>query len=254
MKISKLLPALVLLSGSAFAQVIPINFNPGDTVSYDGWRNLTNVNFPGYSGFPGFSGWPGPIGSNAAGSGDANLNKVGNGPGGGPYVGGESIYFGGTSNVPNTLGGTLSVTDSTIISDLNTVVFQIQIGEAFGYDLYNGAPPTLMVNGSTPITLQYSGLIAHVDTGTTFPTPDGPEIVYLNTWGFQYDLSGISEPITSLTIQFSGVQHSQVYALQLNQSSGIYSNSLVPEPSTALLGCFGLGLALVSRRRRKVAE
>jgi hypothetical protein len=256
MKVFRFVPLLAVLSGTAFAQVIPIDFNNGDVISYDGWSNFSMIAYPGYGSFPGGTAWPGPIGSNTPDSGDANLNKVDNGAGGGPFIGTSSLYFGGFSNVQNTLGGTVSVTDNSIISDLNTVVFQIQIGQALGYDLYDGAAPILMINGTTPVALQYTALINQFDTGETFlnPVSGDEEPIFLNTWGFQWDLSGISDPITSLSIEFSAVQHSQIYALQLDQSSGIYTSSLVPEPSTALLGGVGLGLAFVLRRRRAPVE
>ncbi len=199
---------LVAAAASVSAQIIPIDFDPGDTTSFDGWANLSSAGFPGpgYGTFPGSGAWLGPVGSNVAGSGDANLGKIANGPGGGPFVAANSIYFGSFTAVPNTLGGTLGVTDTTILAGTNTLVLQIQIGEATGYDFYNGAPPTLVLNGTTPITLEYSGLVNQFQDGTfTNPVTGLPEPVYVNTWGFQWDVSSFVDPITSLSIEFSGV-------------------------------------------------
>ncbi len=244
---------LIAAAATASAQIIPIDFDSGDTASFDGWANLSSGGYPGpgYGSFPGAGAWPGPIGSNVAGSGDANLVKVANGPGGGPFVASNSIYFGSFTAVPNTLGGTLGVTDGTMLAGTNTIVLQVQIGEASGYDFFNEVPPALVLNGTTPITLEYSALINQFQDGTFVnPVTGLPEPVYVNTWGFQWDVSTFGGPITSLSIEFSGVTHSQVYALQLDQSTGVYNTSLVPEPSVALLlGSAGAAILLVRRRR-----
>lgn len=246
---------LVAAAATVSAQIVPIAFDPGDTTSFDGWASIAAASYPGYGTFPGSGAWPGSIGSNVAGSGDANLVKVANGPGGGPFVATNSVYFGSFTAVANTLGGTLGVTDGTMIAGTNTIVLQVQIGQAQGYDFYNGTPPSLVINGTTPITLAYSGLINQFQDGTfTNPVTGLPEPVYVNTWGFQWDVSTFVGPITSLGIEFSGVTHSQVYALQLDQSTGVYNTSLVPEPSAALLlGSAGAALMMVRRRRRSIA-
>jgi hypothetical protein len=252
MKVFRFLPLLAAVSGTAFAQVIPINFNGGDVTSYDGWGDFNSTIYPGYGAFPGGTAWPNPIVANTPGSGDAALNKVSNASGGGgPFISSTSVYFGSYTNSQNSFGGTLGITDNTVVPDLKTVVLQIQIGEVLGYDLYNGAAPILSVNGTTPVALKYSALVNYWDTGTIFtdPTTDEEEPIYINTWGFQWDLSGIQEPITSLSIEFSGVKHAQVYALQLNQSSGVYNTSLVPEPTTTMLAGLGAALAFIGRRR-----
>ena len=131
--------------------VIPAEFNGIGSSSFDGWINLTGANFTGYGGFPGNVTWPAPIGSNQVGSGDADLSRVVGSPsGGGPYLASDSIYFGNIAQIPNALGGTLRVTDTTPLTSLKTVVFQIQIGEAVGYDFHEPAGlPVLKVNGQT---------------------------------------------------------------------------------------------------------
>lgn len=252
------LAQIFAILASASAQVIPINFNPGDTTSFDGWL-LKASEVPGFHGsFPGFGTWD-PIDANVPGSGDADLVKVANGANGGAFIATGSLYFGSVDPdlEPDTFDGTVKFTDATPLAGVNTIVFQVQIGEALGFDFYQDLAPTLTLNGTTPITLQFSALINRYQNGE-FPIPDtDPQEfapIYVNTWGFQWDLSGFGSTITSIDIQFSAVEHAQVYATQLNQSNGVYTTSLVPEPSTwALLG-IGLGVMLVGGFRRKVGR
>lgn len=235
-----------LLATASQAEVI----DPGlaGVTQYDGWDNLTGGNFPGYGSFPGSSPWPAPIGSNQPGSGDATFNKTsGNG-----YPAGGSIYVGGFSSTPNTLGGSFSVAETSTVAGLETVVFQIEIGEAFGYDLFNHASPTLSYNGGAQALTAAPVLVEQIQNGTfTNPVTGQPEPVYLNTWLFQWDLSGVVDPISSFSVSFSAVQHAQIYALRLDQSDTL---RLVPEPAS--LGLMGLGasaLALAFRRLSRPA-
>ena len=134
--ISSTILTFLFLVGSSFAQVRVVNFGGGSS-SFDGWNNLNSATFSGYGGFPGSSAWPAPIGSNVGGSADAELSRVAGSPtGGGPFLSSSSIYFGNFAQVPNALGGTLRVADSTPLAGLQTLIFQIQIGEVLGYDFY----------------------------------------------------------------------------------------------------------------------
>lgn len=230
---------------TASAAPIPIALS-GNTQN-DGWTNaaLTSAANPGYGSFPGSGAWPAPIPSNVGG--DASLNKVSNGTGGGPYPASSSIYFGGFSGDLNVNGGTLAVTDSTPVANLQTVVFQIEIGEASTYDFYNGVLPTLSYNGGTQmLTADYISL-TQVYNGTV-EMPTGEEPVYINTYALQWDLSGVSETISSFTISFTGVQHGQVYAMQLDQSDMM--TQAVPEPSTYALMALGAGVICWHMRRK----
>lgn len=250
------LASLFVAAVNVSAQIIPIDFDAGDSTSLDGW-NLQRSIFPGRGFFPGVADWAnGPAGSNI-GDGDAELAKVANGAFGGPYIAEFSLYFGATEEVPGAFGGTVGITDITPLGDLNTIVLQIQIGEAQGFDLYNDQPPTLMLNGTTSVDLEFFALINRFQDGTfEIPGSDPPqeEPLYVNTWGFQWDLSGFSDPITSFSIQFSGVEHAQVRAIQLNQSNGVYETSLVPEPSTWILMVVGLGSLLIYGFRKRVGR
>ncbi|WAC19149.1 hypothetical protein OVA24_18135 [Luteolibacter sp. SL250] len=211
------------------------------------WNDLNASALPGYGGFPGFGAWPSPISSQGAGDNSASLTKVS----GAAYPASGSIYFGGTLLTPNTNGAQLSVNDSTPVSGLTTIVFQIQFGEAMGYDFYNNVEPVLSftagAQGGTSVAATYSGVISRFDNGT-FDPGTGPEPLYTNTYGFQWDLSGITEPITGFNITFNGVQHSSLYGMKLEQFDQNPGGSLIPEPSFALLG--GLGGLLLLRRKK----
>jgi hypothetical protein len=240
---------------NGFGQIQVVNFGSGSSGS-DAWVNVNSMNFSGYGGFPGSSAWPAPIGSNGIGSGDAELSKVAGSPtGGGPFLSSTSIYFGNFAQVPNALGGTLRVSDSTPLVDLKTLVFQIQIGEATGYDLYSpSGAPSLKINGGTSVVNPlFSGIIKRYQNGTfTSPETGLDEPVFVNTRGYQWDVSSFG-PVTSFTIDFSGVTHSQVYGLQLDQSSYFLSTAVIPEPNVGGLILAGACFFIFRRRVRVVA-
>jgi hypothetical protein len=224
------------------------------STQYDEWAagSLTSSANPGYPGFPGSGAWPAPIGSSAAGSGDANLNKVANGNGGGPYPAGAAIYYGGFSADINNNGGTLSVTDVTPVADVSNIVLQIQIGEAWTYDFWNAALPTLSYNGGTQDLAADDAQLLEAFFNGTVTMPTGEEAVYINTYLLQWDLSSLGS-ITDVSLKFTGVQHAQLYALRLDQSDE-YSPAVVPEPSAlALAGMAGMGLLVACRTRRRSA-
>ena len=235
-----------------FGQIQVVNFGSGSSGS-DAWVNVNSANFYGYGGFPGNAPWPAPIGSNGTGSGDADLSRVAGSPtGGGPFLSSSSIYFGNYAQIPNALGGTLRVSDSTPLANLKTLVFQIQIGEATGYDLYSA--PTLKINGgSSIVNLLFSGILNRYQSGTFFsPATELDEPVYVNTRGYQWDVSSLGA-VTSFAIDFSGVTHSQIYGLQLDQSSSVFSTAVIPEPNVGGLILAGACFFLFCRRARVVA-
>lgn len=223
------------------------------STQYDGWIGLTNVNYPGYGNFPGSSPWPGSIGSNrttgnvfnASEGGDAALARTGSGAGGGPFVSSSSVYFGGFSVTPNTLGGRISFADTTPVANVQTVTFQVQIAEAFGHDLFNGAFPVLSYNGgSQNLPGVFNQRIERFDAGT-FQSPVGPDTLWINTYFVQFDLTGVAGPITDFSVTVTGAMHSQVYGARLDQSDTFTS---VPTPGAmALMGLTGL---FAGRRRR----
>lgn len=235
--------ALSAVSAQAALQTVTLS----GVTQYDAWLDgsLTASSNPGYGGFPGTGTWPSPIGSSATGSGDATLNKTANGTGGGPYPASASMYFGGFSSTVNNNGGQLTVTDTTPVSGVTHIVFQVDIAEAWTYDFWNGALPVLSYNGgSQALTATTSELVDEVFVGTV-EMPSGTESIYRNTYLLEWDVTGLS--ITSFSISFNGVQHAQLYALQLDQSNGSFI-SVIPEPSA--LGLMGLAVPMLTRRRR----
>jgi hypothetical protein len=272
MKINCALALALLTASAAHAQTTPdpIAVHLAGNTSYDGWNDLTASHYPGYPGFPGTGNWPHPIVANTPGSGDATFNKIANGVGGGAEPAGESIYNGGFSADPNTKGATFAVADATPLAGLQTILFQLDIGEAFGYDLWNGSAPVLIYTtsaGSFTESASFSDILVRYDTGQSVDMPIGPGgaleavEIYQNLRAYQFDLSGVADPITSFEIDYTAVQHSQIYAMQLDQSDVAYSHpayaQAVPEPSTIMAGAlmllpFGIGIFRVVRKDRRL--
>jgi len=176
---------------------------------YDGWYNLTvsektrvvdgvSTVIAGNTGYPSVFGsaaaFPSPIASQVKSGTSANFNKVanGNGTGGldkfnadgtrnattwngtgmGPYPAGDSLYAISFSNVYNAKGGTLGIFETNPVLNLSSVVFQVEIGSANGYDFYESSVPS---DGSTPL-----GTVADREVGALDPnlgkTPGGATI------------------------------------------------------------------------------
>lgn len=259
MKLPASLPLLLcaLVAGAAHADVIsdlnpvPVTGLHGAT-STDRWTGLNSANHPGYPGFPGSGAWPAPIVADGSSPGAATLNKTS----GNAALLSTSVYFGAFTNIPQAYGGSLGATDSTPIASLKTVVFQLEIGQANGFDLWNGAAPTLTLNGGgasfNPVG---TTIIKQAQNGTFTDPNNNPQPVYLTLYGYQYDLSAATAPISSYTVDFSGVQHSQVYAMQLDAGDVAEAGSVLPapEPSAwAMIGATAVcGLAWSSRRHRR---
>ena len=151
----------------------------------------------------------------------------------------SSIYFGNFVQQTNALGGTLRISDPTPLAGLQTVLFQIQIGEVAGYDFFSPSGyPVLKINGQTNgISASFPELLVDRYQDGTFYSPETQldEPVYVNTWAFQWNLTN-APSITSFAIDFSCVTHSQVYQLRVDQSSVLQSSQLiVSPPSLALL-------------------
>lgn len=224
-------------------------FGSGNS-DFDGWANINSVNFSGYGGFPGSGAWPGSIGSNVDGSGDAELSRVAGSPtGGGPFLSSTSIYFGNFAQVPNALGGTLRISDVTPLANLKTIVFQVQIGEATGYDFFSpsGVPSLKLNGGSTVVNPMFAGVLDRFQSGTfVSPATGNDEPVYVNTWGFQWDVGSLG-PVTSFAVDLSAVTHAQIYALQLDQNSSLFTAAVIPEPGVVSLVLVGASLVIVRR-------
>lgn len=245
--------ALLALSAiTSFGQMALVDYDlPGNEQS-NVWNSLTAASYPGYGGFPGSGAWPGPMASQVAtGGGDATLNKISNGTGGGPYPASGSMYYGGFSGDINNDGGTLAVVDNSPIANLSNIVFQIQIGEAWTYDFLDHELPTLTYTTGlgtvVGLAASNSSILEKFYNGTV-EMPTGEEDIYINTYALQWDLSGVTEPITSFSISFTGVQHAQLYKLSVEQSDTYVQ--AVPEPTSAVLFAAGAVVALSRCRRR----
>lgn len=228
---------------------------------YDLWLNLASVpnmsrtapfimngvnygnlpySIPGNAGggmFPGMTMWSPyqPQFWTTATRGD--LIKTANGPGGGPYPAGSSIYFGGASPVSNTNGGSLAVKGYAIPA-VKTVTFQISIGEAYGYSLWDADGdglgsadmPKLKVydtNGTllSTLTANFAEVIKKAYNGSLEMPPGSglDEDVYINTFGLQWNLEGIQEQVGSFQVDFTGAQHAQLWSLRLDQTDTVYN-------------------------------
>jgi hypothetical protein len=248
----KSLLLLFLLVTTSVAQIIDINFSGSGTTSYSAWSNINSFNYTGYGSFPGNSPWPTPIRA-TQGSTNSVLNRVSGAPtGGGPFLASESIYFGSFAQIPNTLGGTLRLSNSLSLTNLRTLVFQIQIGEALGYDFFEPSGlPRLSLNGGTYTNAGFTNLVNRFQNGV-FPSPETgqDEPVWINTLAFQWNVTNASA-ITNYAVDFSGVTHSQIYALRWDSTS-VLQGQVVPEPSTlGLLALAAAGAAGYIIRKRK---
>lgn len=206
---------------------------PGNT-EYEGWSGLTSANNPGYPGFADPSPWPDPIFANETGSaGNAGLDKI-SGPG---NPAGGSIY---TFAAPSTF----EVVNNDPLAGLETVVFQIDMGNGSNGNLLDAAPVLNLNGGSQALAADFS-LIGTGNFAFTNPT-DPSDSGSTTLLAYQWDLSTWSGSISSYQIVWTIHDHSTIYAMQLN--SGDQFAQVVPEPGAALL--LMLGLPLLFRRQR----
>jgi hypothetical protein len=247
-----ILVLLIAFTGfKASGQIIDIDFSGGGTKSYSAWSNLTSFNYPGYGSFPGNQPWPSPIVA-TYGSVSSTLNRIAGSPtGGGPFLASESIYFGNFTQVPNDLGGTLRLSNSAGITNLKTLLFQVQIGEAVGYDFFEPTGfPKLTLN-DTAYSATFTNLVNRYQSGV-FPSPETgkDEPVYVNTWAYQFNLT--NNGFSNYHIDFSAVTHSQVYALRWDGTS-VLQGQVVPEPSILsllVLTIIGVGVYTFYKGKR----
>lgn len=134
--------------------------------------------------------------------------------------------------------------NQTSTFDLQTAVLQVDIAMNPAYTLPYGTGPLLSYNGGT----QNLAASLFTTNGTELRnTSFGPMNYTGGAW--QWDLSGITEDITSLTITMPVSVHSSISAVRVD--SGSSNLAVVPEPSMLGLSLLGGGL-LVARRRRAV--
>ncbi|MDQ8195860.1 PEP-CTERM sorting domain-containing protein [Coraliomargarita sp. SDUM461004] len=273
---------------TGIADALPQQIELGGMTKSDGWYNLSSATktktvhgqeytFPGITGYPTFFGstgaWPSSIESqlNSSVATPAELVKTANGLGGGPFPSGDSMYYGSFGTDPNAYGGSLAVQEANPLTSLQTVTFQVQFGGAWTYDFVDNQTTGLEVGALTTasyfpqltltlqdsstqtLTADWASLMVNAYNGTV-EMPSGDEDVFINLYGFQWDLSSYDN-IVSFDVEFSGVEHAQLYALQLDQSTQAYTSSVLPVPEPASASAI-LGVAVIAfvaaRRRKRV--
>jgi len=221
-----------LLACASFSHAAITIDLPGNQET-SGWNQLTHANpfwtTNGYTtSYPGATLWPGSIAANMSGStGSAVFSKLaGNG-----YFASASIYDGGGA-------GTYSVSDATPLSNLATVVFQLDVGTDIGITPvlnFNGGAQALAPDFSTQVAGNY--LTLDFGTGSMSPTEN-------HAW--QWDLTGLG--VTSYEVVWGSLPNNHLTQYELNLSTSDSFTQVVPEPSALLLSLGGLLLTL--RRRR----
>lgn len=215
---------------AAFCTILPANASlilnlPGHTARAD-WTGLTNVNHPGYPGFFNFTAaWPAPIQADAGSDGNPVFDKVA----GGGYPSATSIYS-------FTAPGTFEVEQVAPLSGIRTVVWQIDHTSDFL------AAPVLHFNGgSQSLVAQFALSQSGAFSGNG---PVGPFTSQLQS--FQWDLTGVVEPVTEYRIVWTGGEHQSVFTMALDEGDSFIQ--VIPEPSSVAFTLCGLLLAI--RRRR----
>ena len=213
----------------------------------------TGLSFPGH---PGSGAWPGVVPNQTGTPGSVHLTKVANSPSmpakapyfasQGPFTGTTSagrMHYAGFSTNPNTIAGTLGVGSNAPLADVKNIVFQIEIAEVFGYTFFDDVLPTLDFNGGTQgLAATYSRLLSTTD-GPSF----GGNPTSIHTWLLQWDTTTLG-PISDFQIQFTGIEHSDIYGLRVDQFENFVA---APEPSSLVLGSLGLlGLIATAVRSR----
>lgn len=212
-----------------------VNFLLPGISEQGGWEKL-GTNYAGNSwgsqgyptGYPGAGPWPSPISPNVSGStsGATFTKDSGNG-----YFSGSSIYDAGSS-------GMFSLTDNAPLGNLATVILQLDVGAPVG------VVPTLSFNnGSQALAANYFASFAGEYTANG---PSGPYPTTNHAW--QWDLSGVTEEITSYAIRWGSVPNNHLTQYEVTLTAGDTFMQAVPEPTSAMLITIG-ALTLMCRRR-----
>ncbi|MEM0965080.1 MAG: hypothetical protein AAGJ81_02860 [Verrucomicrobiota bacterium] len=228
---------------------------------YDEWDNLTisnpqiaSVNAgagDGFGSFPGDTPWPEAIESvltfgtaesdDDDPTGDAAFGKIsGNG-----YPATISIYGAPFSFIGPHIPATHNVFDTNLIPDIETIIFQVRIGQ--GSDGWIDGLPILTLNGGDVFANNtdyfFERTLGVEDTG--FGDSE------IKEFSFMWDLASYTDPITEYDIQWtmSGTS-TTILALELN-SGDTFSPTAVPEPSVfSFFAAIGAGVLVLTRRRR----
>lgn len=240
----------------------PLDITLTGTKSYDLWLNLASgsnlsrqapfimggvdygpmpYSIPGNAGggmFPGMTMWAPYQSQFWSGTTRGELIKTANGTGGGPYPANASIYYGGASPQSNVNGGSLAAKGHAV-PGVKTVAFQFSVGEAYGYSLWdadgdgigaNDMPKLKVFDAGggliTTLSPAYAEVIKKAYNGSMEMPPGSglDEDIYINTFGLQWNLAAVEQTIGSFQVDWTGVQHAQLWSLRLDQSDATYNS------------------------------
>jgi hypothetical protein len=244
---------LVLSTASSSAQAIVPAFQdetnqPGYTTQDYQFTGLTLDNYPTYPSFntSATGAWPAPIVANG-GNAAETFNKVN-----------ASDYSDFLDSSPDG-GGIYSfftetqyeITQTAPLGNFTSLTLQLYMAagsdSAATDNLYLGLPTlTLTLADSTQEVITASGL------ATIFSSTDATIFgmsTELDDLGFTFNLSGISEPISSYTLSWETAMHSITYGADVTEAAP----EAVPEPSTLACVAIGLAAALFQWRRRRAS-
>lgn len=179
--------------------------------------------------------------ANVFGSGGAVFRRTS----GGAYPASTGLYEFATAR------STFELSVANAVQGLSSVVFQSFINVDTSQDVYgllsSGNMPVLSYNGGHQLLAATSWSATPVAAGVdmdgnpiTVANPNNPSYA-----SFNWDLSSISGPITSFTVQWATDAHANTIAFQLDQVAA------VPEPATYGFAAIGLGLCAAAGWRRR---
>ncbi len=203
---------------------------PGSSESA-AWANLRNSQYPGAGGASSFFNatavWPAPIPGNLESTSSAVFSKIS----GGGYFATSSLYDAG-------IAGMYALTDVSPLSDLKTLILQIDAGTNIGVS------PILYFNGGSqalPADYFLSTSGSYLASG-----PNGSVATVNRAW--QWDLSDIPA-ITSYEIRWGSTTNNHLTQNQINLTAGDTFAQVIPEPTTSIFSALACALLLIHRKK-----